>query len=469
MDRFKSRTIILFLFTYFLLFHLSFIATADELPPDQEVQNLKFLLAANPENISGWIRLADLQRIMGYSNWARESLSKAAEAIKKLPKMEKLEIAGDYYTSRAWLEYEATNWETAFEAGTKAVKFNPNREARLVKALAMAAVPHKWEDVRPELDYLFPLSESGPANRQRNYYWVYLVGAHHRRESLNQLANIHVGTREQFSNWGELLCKRDHGIIYENNGDWQLAETFYELSVKRSLVGKGNWATRHDRYSPLQIVSDAPMPFWSNIDGGYVTGSLMAYTGYACEEMLRSGSPGEREKWAVFAGDGASRCLAVYSTQPWPWLWRALAWQVQGEIQRATSDLNQAAVEFEEIGLEDPLYFYAKGHELILKKNYTGSLPWLEKAVKDLHNIGVCWADLGLARAMSQNKEGALTAFDRAVELTPNSAVALHNRGMLHFQEGRTNEALADLTRAAEIAPQDQQIVSDLQRAKLAN
>ncbi|MEN8005763.1 MAG: tetratricopeptide repeat protein [Candidatus Krumholzibacteriota bacterium] len=96
-------------------------------------------------------------------------------------------------------------------------------------------------------------------------------------------------------------------------------------------------------------------------------------------------------------------------------------------------------------------------------------LPSPPKVCGNLSGCGACWADLGLARIMSQDKEGALIAFDKAVVLSPDSAVALHNRGMLHLQEGRTKAALDDLARAAEIAPQDQQIVTDFQRAKLAN
>lgn len=209
------------------------------------------------------------------------------------------------------------------------------------------------------------------------------------------------------------------------------------------------------------------MPFWTNSDDGYVTGSLMAYTDFAWERMIHASHHDERHRWAVHVADGASRCLGVYTNEPWPWLWRAMAWQVMDEQPRAVSDLQQAEAEFAVIGRDEPALTYAKGHELILKENYGGAIPRLEQAVKEMPDLAICWADLGVARVMSHDREGALEAFNRALELAPDLAVALHNRGLMLLQDGRTEEALVDLTRAVEIAPEDEQIVLDLQRAQL--
>ena len=457
---------IFFLLTLLIL--VPFSTLADDLPPDREAAALKSTLAANPEDAAGWIRLGDLQRIMGYTHDARESLARAAEAIMKLPKEEKREIAGAYYTSRAWLEYDATDWEAAVKFGGQAIKFDNNHETRLVTMLALSGAPNAGGDDNPSMTSLFPIDDTGPSNRRRNYYWIILMRHHMRRLEWSEIEFSHTGGFAPKYHWAELYCRRDHGFAFESKGLWKRAGQFYEFSVERSEVGLGNWATRHRCLTPLQSQTDPPMPFWTNADDGYVTGSLMAYTYYACEQMLHSGHHGDRNRWAHHVADGASRCLAVYPTQPWPWLWRAIAWQVLDEQPRAIADLQQAAAEFDAIDQDDPTYAYAKGHELILKENYGSALPWLEKAVNESPDLVVCWTDLGVARVMSRDREGALAAFDRSLELTPDWAAALHNRGLMHLQDGRFEAALTDLTRAAEMAPDDQQVVTDLQRAQVA-
>ncbi len=462
----------MFLFGLFPLLILislvSFPCFASEIPPNKEAADLKANLALNPDDAVSWIRLGDLQRLMGYGHEARESFKQAAAAINKLEEKEGRAIAGAYYLARAWLEYDATDWTMAVAMGKKAIKFESSHESRLVTLLALAAAPDAGDDDDPSMYSLLPINESGPQNRRRNFYWIVLMRHHFWRLEFNEFSFSHTGGFRPKYNWAELFCRRDHGYVFESKGSWKRAEQFYEFSVERSEVSRGNWAVRHHRQTPLQAATDPPMPFWTNVDGGYVTGSLMAYTGYACEQMLRSGHHEERERWAVHLGDGASRCLAVYPTHPWPWLWRSLAWQVQNDLKRAKSDLRQAEVEFAEINTEDPAYAYAKGHELILEENYAGALPWLEKAVNDLTDWAGVWSDLGLTRVMCRDRDGALEAFDRTLDLAPDCTAALHNRGLMHLQDGRIDAALVDLSRAAELAPEDQQVVTDLQRARLA-
>jgi tetratricopeptide (TPR) repeat protein len=464
-----QRGLLLWLFFLLVLFIPAPVPTlANDLPPDREAAILESTLTANPEDGAGWIRLGDLQRVMGYTHDARESFERAAEVIKKLPNEEKRELAGAYYTARAWLEYDATDWEAAVQFGGKAIKYDNNHETRLVTMLALSGAPNAGGDDNPSMRSLLPIDDSGPSNRRRNYYWIILMRHHMRRIEWSEIEFSHTGGFLPKYNWAELFCRRDYGYAFESKGLWKRAGQFYEFSVERSEVGRGNWATHHLRPTPLQSQTDPPMPFWTNADGGYVTGSLMAYTAFASEQMLHSGHHGERQRWARHVADGASRCLAVYPTQPWPWLWRAIAWQVLDEQQRAVADLQQAAAEFAEVDLDDPAYTYAKGHELILKENYGGALPWLERAASELPDLAVCWTDLGVARVMSGDRGGALAAFDQALEHAPDWAAALHNRGVMYLQDGRFDEALTDLTRAAEMAPEDQQIVVDFQRAKLA-
>jgi|GEM_PF-6513003 len=468
MIRFQRAYPVRFLVSLCLISFFAFPALADELPPDREAAELVSHLENSPDDAEGWIRLADLQRLMGYSNESRASFEKAATIIKNLPKAEKLEMAGSYYTAKAWLEYDATNWDDALASARKAHKFNPGPETTLISILARFAAQAEPEEGERGARAFMPVEDTGPSNRRRNYYWTILMYHHYNRVAWNEFEFSHSGGFVPKYKWKELFCRRDHGYAFESTGLWGRAGQFYQFSVERTPVSQGNWAVAHSRLTPLQTVNDPPMPFWTNADGGYVTGSLMAYTDWANEQMMRSESLESRLRWANHSGDGASRCLAVYPNQPWPWLWRALAWQVQGEAKRASSDLAQAVAEFEDIDKTDPLMNFAKGHELILQEMYTAALPWLEKSVLELPELAACWSDLGLARVMSRDREGALEAFDRALELAPDLAVVLHNRGLLYLQDGRPEAALDDLTRAAELAPEDQQVVTDLQRARIA-
>jgi len=456
----------------FLLSFFYFPSLADELPPDQEAAELQAHLVNEPGDALAWIRLADLQRLMGYGHQARASFAEAAAIIKKLPKEEKLEMAGPYYTAKAWLEYDTTNWDDALANARRAYKIDPCSETKLVSILSRFAAQGegkigdrvKGEEGDPYPALFRPRSEAGPWNHHRNFYWTVLMFRHFHRVAWAEFAWSTTGDDIPDYRWRDLFCRRDYGYAFESNGYWDAAGEFYQFSVDWSPVGRGNWAQEHEKRTPLQVTTDPPMPFWTNADGGYVTGSLMAYTDWATEQMMNAPTQEARRRWAVMLGDGASRCLAVYPNPSWPWLWRALAWQVQGEAKRAASDLAQAKAEFAAIGAADPRYDYAKGHELILREKYSGALPWLEKAVAELPDLAACWSDLGLARVMTGDRQGALE-FDRTLELAPDWAVARHNRGVLHLQEGRNEAALEDLTRAAELAPEDPQVVTDLQRA----
>lgn len=278
----------------------------------------------------------------------------------------------------------------------------------------------------------------------------------------------HTGFIEPNFMWGELACRRDHGFIFESEGYWDQARRFYELSVERSEVGRGDWALKRVGRTPLQQDSPGTMPFWTNRDGGYVTGSLMAYAEFACRTMLAAGPPDERNEWALRTAEGASRCLGVYRNEPWPWLWRALAWQATGDLKAASSDLAQAEAEFAAIGRNDPLLEFARGHESILEGDFRSAIPPLEEAVTADPRLVAGWSDLGLARVMTGDNSGARTAFDQALTLAPDCAIALHNRGVLNLHEGRIEPAVRDLEEASALAPGDEQIALDLQRARRA-
>ena len=432
-------------------------------PPDVEAATLAEALAANPDDAAGWIRLADLQRIMGYDRLARESFQEAARAIKTLPKDEQRAMAAPYYTSRAWLEYSATDWAATLDCAELAVTFDGGIEAKLLRALARAVQPRL--DMEGANHFLREEHGTGLKNGARNWGWLSLTYAHYHREPWSPVAILNIDGARPGANWGEQLCRRDYGAIFEEAGYIDRAAEFYTMGADRSEIALGTWATRREGRSTLARATDPLLPFWTNPDGGYVEGSLPAYTAFACDQVLAAGPPQDRDRWAENLGDGAARCLAIHQSHPWPWLWRAIAWQVKGQKTRADADLGQAVAEYEKAGVTEPLLDYALGRRHLEAERYAAALPLLQGAVDGRPDLAAPWSDLGLARAMTGDREGALAAFDRALAITPTSATALHNRGMLHLRDKRFAEALADLAQAAEVAPGDPQVIADLQLA----
>lgn len=354
------------------------------------------------------------------------------------------------------------------------MKYAPGRESRLVQALAIAALPDHEVPLRKAAFYLQPVRESGPDNRLRNFHWISFVRHHHESGPIEDwntatLTNVtHVFNIGTPSPWGELACRRDYGYIFEANGEYALAAQAYERSAQAADCGLDAWATRGERLSPLQRPADSPLPFWTNADGGYVTGSLMAYAGQACERMLSADGDSARTRWARHLESGATRALAVYVKPTWPWLWRALARQALGEGPAAARDLVEAEDHLARTDGATALLAFARGHAALLAERHAAARAHLESAVAAGLDAATCWADLGLARAFGGDRSGAREAFDRSLVLAPQSALARHNRGMLSLQEGDLASALADLRRAAELAPHDPQVRLDVQKAELA-
>jgi len=415
----------------------------------------------NPEYAESYIDLANAQWIMGYNVEARASLDKAAELLRGLPADDRREFAGAYYTAKAWLEYNSGQWRAALDNANEAIKFSPDRESRLVKALATAHFPSL--DLRETVTYLRPGKTQGPNNRNRNLWWVGLMGLHwegdHSREY--DWGQYHL-KRLPGSKWREMLCRRDVGFTNEVHRKWEEAADAYRLSAERSDVGEGGWAIHEIRLTPVQSQGDTPMEFWMNPDFGYVTGSVMSYTGYSIERILNSPTQNQRELWARGALEGASRCLALYGDEPWLLLWQAIGKQFVGAPAR--SALAMAEGEFAKRDKDEPLLLFAFGHADILDENFEGARPWLEKAAIELPGIPIIWAELGVARAMTGDREGARMAFDMSLSISSDWVESLHNRGVLNFQEGLLAAAHVDLARAAELAPDNQQVLTDLQR-----
>lgn len=463
-----------FLSAVFLLL-IPIIAAATELPPDVEVAELEATLAVDPADISAWIRLGDLQRFMGYRVEGRASLERAADLIRALPDEEGRTYAGDYYLARAWMEYDSGDWTLAQDLADEAVDHDPRTEAYLVRALATASFQYRrgvFARFRPpEIKRVgkpiwFSFNQ-GYVNGKRNRYWFAMVRTHATRYFDKHMFGRTVSHAYQKPPyfWGEMECRRDWGAFYEDKGMWEQARQMYIWSDERSPVSAGDWATRHERLTILQESDAHPLLFWTNAGGGYVTGSPLAYSEYACEMMLAATREEDRLRWADNLAFGSTRCLAVLTNHPLPWLWRGLADLFRGDLKHGPHDIAQARAEFDALGQDHPLYAFAFGHEKLMKGRHMAAVHWLEKASAGMPDNAMVWSELGTAYGRAQRPALALEAFNRALSIQPDMVSALFNRGMIHLKAGHPAEAKVDFIRAIELDPGNVQIMTEIQRA----
>jgi len=449
-------------------------SNAGEVPPDVEAARLEASLAVDPVDVAGWIRLGDLQRFMGYRTGAARSLDRARDLVDALPEEEARTFAGTYYLARAWLAYERCDWERARDLAEKAVRHDPRTETWLIRGLATASIHYPrgvfGKVAPPELKRVAkPLRTSflqGWVNGTRNGLWFSMVRMHSSRylDKYTRERTI-AGYRKPPYFWGEMECRRDWGAYFEDKAMWEQARQMYLWSAERSPVSEGTWARRHERLTPRQDPADRPLPFWTNADGGYVTGSPLAYGDYACERLMAARTDADRRRWADNLAFGATRCLGVLANHPLPWLWRGFADLVRGNVLHAGHDIAQARAEFDARGMDPPLYAFVHGHEMVLKGRHLGAVQWLEKAAEGWPDDPTVWAELGTAYGQARRPAEALMAFDRALALEPGMVSALYNRGMIHLQTGRPAEAEADLIRAMEGDPGNLMIMTGIQRA----
>ena len=222
---------------------------------------------------------------------------------------------------------------------------------------------------------------------------------HYCRVAWEDFDFAHSGGYTPNYTWKELFCRRDYGYAFESKGHWPAAGEFYQFSVERSPVGVGSWARAHERLTPLQGTTDPPMPFWTNADGGYVTGSLMAYTGWATEQMLNAPSQESRRR---LGHDVRRRGLALSGRVSQS----ALALVVEGaglagpgRRQKGILRFKPGSAEFEAVGKTDPLMNFAKGHELIMKEKYAGGFALVGKVGSGAAGVGRLLVGSGIGQS----------------------------------------------------------------------
>jgi tetratricopeptide (TPR) repeat protein len=428
------------------------------------VELLRRAVDLDPACPSGWVELAEVLRWMGYRTEATEALDSALFMVKQTEGKDKKRFALEYSLERAWLDYEQGDWDEGLDRAEQAIKLEGGLRAQLIAGLNRAATEIRDKDMRESLYAFLPLDTN--TNRRRNFLWAYRNWRH-----LHNLPyeppDIHGYKEDSFKFPDhEVLRWRDKALIEEANNAASLAVRAYQKSARFHPAPDGDWLRQLEREVPGAVPGFPPMPFWVNPDGGYVTGSLLAYQGYCHDSMKQASEPYLRAQWAhqvIWAGNAA---VHRYPYRPWTRLWRGDAFLELDLFKEAENDITYARSWFDEFGIREPALNPVEGHVFLVGKNYNDALPVLEQAAADFPDDAGVWADLGLVRIRKKGRAPSREAFDRALSLDPSLAVVWHNRGLLNLQEKRYAEALADLEKAAELAPQDPQVAQDLARIR---
>jgi len=430
----------------------------------QRVELLRRAVVADPSHPVGWIELAEVLRWMGYRTEATAALDSALATVKQSGGEEKKRYALEYSQARAWLDYEQGDWADGKARADRAVRLGGGLKAQLIAGLNRAGTEIKDQKMRESLRIFWPLDTN--TNRQRNYWWIYRTWRHLHNVPYTP-TDSHGYRADSFKIAdNEVLRFRDKGLVEEANDVDGLAIRSFTRSAEYHPVRDGGWMRRLERVVPGAKPGSPPFPFWVNPDGGYVTGSLLAYQGYCRDRMKAETDPDLRTSWANFVVWAGKAGVHRYPYRPWTRLWRGEAFLELDMIKQAENDITIGRAWFEEFGIDEPALNPVDGHIYLLDKNYYQALPLLEQAALDFPADASVWADLGLVRIKLTGREAAREAFNRALELDPSLGVVWHNRGLLNLQDDRFAEALSDLETAAELAPHDPQVVADLARVR---
>jgi hypothetical protein len=422
-------------------------------------QLLRQAVDLDPAGVANWLALADLEFLMGYDVSAEASLAAARVALDLLKGESRKEAIRDYSLAMAWREYRMARWKEGLDWGERALKYDAGMAGHLIVGLNNGKLMTSWNDVQ-EAGHVFRPRDLG--NRRANMSWVYTLHWHFHMNTYSA-TNIRYYLNRSMKHYEQdVLRWRDFGMFCECHDDDNLAAAYYEQSARAIPVPGGRWLTRRERTLPVLNTPMAPMPFWVNPDGGYVTGSLLAYLGHARDQMVAATDPTEQDVWAERVLAYSGRTVQRYLFYPWPALWRSEALMELEQVQEAAKEVRYARDKFKMEKIEEPALNRVHGRILLMQKKFGQAVPMLRQAVDDFPRNATCWADLGIAEAVVGGPGPAAAAFDRALVLDSGLAAAWYNRGLLKWKHGDRQGALADMEKAAALVPENNEIRADL-------
>lgn len=427
---------------------------------------LREAAAIDPAGTANWLALSDLEFLMGYELSAEESLAAARLTIDFLTGEQRKEAVRDYSLAMAWREYRMARWKQGLEWGERALKYDAGMPGHLIVGLNNGQLLTSWKEVEKASRVFLPRNTG---NRQANTDWVYTMYQHFHIKTYNPSGAGRYIKRSTKHYEHDTLRWRDFGLFCEGHDDGNRARAYYEKSARVLPVAAGGWLTRLERSLPVLHEDLGPMPFWINPDGGYVTGSLLAYLVYARDRMVSSDNETEKDIWAEQVLAYCGRTQQRYLFYPWPALWRSEALLELDKVEEALGEVVYARDKFLMEEIEEPALNRVHGHILLVQKRYGHAAPMLRQAVADFPQDATCWADLGIAEAVVGGRDTAEAAFNRALVLDNELAAAWYNRGLLKWKHGDRQSGLADLEKAAALVPENPEIRADLARFLQAN
>lgn len=416
----------------------------------------------DPASPDGWLALSERAIAMGYEVEGEAALDAARATLRHLKGDERRAGIGAYSLAMSWWYYRLAEWRKGEDWGKHAIKADVGLDAQLVRWLNRTDVFRSRQQYIEEMSPFYPYMEDWL--RQSYWNWIRTMYYYRNYEEYDGpwLADRLQETLLPHRYLQEPLRWSDHGMYCEAHEDEDLALRFYELALDGVKSREGGWLQRHSRTNPVLKTPMKPMPFWTNPDGGYVTGSRLAYLGWLRDEMLAATDPTRQDELAEMVLRYADRTATLYDRQPWPLLWRVEALVELDEFGEADSAMYTARDQFQHLGITDPQLDRVEGHILLVQKKMGRAVPLLRQAVKDFPKDAVCWSDLGIAEAVIGDPAHARADFDQALALDPELATAWYNRGLLSLKEGDLESAQSDLERAARLVPDNETFQQEL-------
>jgi tetratricopeptide (TPR) repeat protein len=122
---------------------------------------------------------------------------------------------------------------------------------------------------------------------------------------------------------------------------------------------------------------------------------------------------------------------------------RGLAWQQQGQNQRAADDFTKA-LQYR----DDAQGFWRRSQAYLGTGQLDQAIRDLDKAVSLAGDNGTFIEERGLAYLKKGDSDRAIADFDKAISLQPKDGVAFNGRGMAWLAKGDIARALSDLDQA---------------------
>jgi tetratricopeptide (TPR) repeat protein len=423
------------------------------------LRSLRNTVGLAPDNTEDWLQLAALTRTLGAQPTARAYLMEAAGAARLAPQDKRNSLRLRIALQHAWIRYDNGEWRSGLAWTDAARDLNPaDRRTLLIRGLTLAGAQRSmdatWIAQEIERQEFF----------RTDWRWIRGMAAFYQdrmQEATYYLANVRPNPLHRSEFWN------DQASMYERIGSLDFARRGYRRAHHSLSLKDKSCLILHERRLPLSDRKTPRMPVWLAFDRFYVAGSLFLYTELALERFEATQQSQEREFWADAVVRAASICIRKNIGEPWTRCWRGKVYAQLELDQLAISDLSRALQGFDRIGWEDPVALYWLGRLRLKQEEYPAARTLLQQSVAIDSTRAEPWSSLGMSMIMTGDMEAGGRALDRALDLDPELAVAWYNRGLLHFHAQRWEESARDLERAAQLAPDNQEIITLLQRAQL--